>query len=695
MRRVCLFAGVLGSLLCLGDFQAKGEKPPLTFDEFFDSVGIRAVKISPDGHAVVIETQRPDWVENRFRSDLWSYRDEASKSGSPVQLAQSGHDSAPEWSPDGKWIAFLSDRKPPGSGDKTSRPVLQLYLIAPAGGEASPVTQGEEDVHAFAWSADSRALFYSTRTPLTKQQRDEYRDEWKDVIRFRESERGDTISLVDVASVIARRADGSKNHGSPAETQVLATTPYRVPAGRLTASPDGHWLAFATDSPSGRIESLDAYGIYLIDLSSGEVRLLSQRQGIYENLKWAPDSRHIFFSIVWGSVEGPYQDAQPRVYWVEVPSGSLRRWAAKFPGAVSGYSVMRSGSLLAAGMLGTEVQTYTQENIDSEFSMRPGWPGTYGGFSIASHSPRVAFSYSSIERPTEIYLAESVDNLKQARAITSFNRVFTERTLPPGIPYRWRADDGAQVEGVLIYPPGKFGARHLRMLTLIHGGPQSWDGNEFGATWYRWAILAAIQGWLIFQPNYRGSYGYGDQFTLGVIHPIVSRPGKDILEGVDALVKDGIADPERLAVGGYSWGGYMTNWLITQTTRFKAAVSGAGAVEHAINWGNEYWTFEASYFLGGPPWEAEKNYNDEAAIWQISKVRTPTHIVVGTEDASVNPSESFLLERALHTLGVPTSLLVFPGEGHGLEKNPWHGKITVREELKWLERYGGRPRPRR
>src|SRR4029077_21201466 len=129
-----------------------------------------------------------------------------------------------------------------------------------------------------------------------------------------------------------------------------------------------------------------------------------------------------------------------------------------------------------------------------------------------------------------------------------------------------------------------------------------------------WDRLAASSGWLVFEPNYRGSTGYCGKFILGIIPEIVSRPGKDILAGVDALVKDGTADSQHLTVGGYSYGGYMTNWLITQTTRFKAAVSGAGSVEHVAYWGNDDTVFEDAYFLGGRAWEAAKRYHDEAAI---------------------------------------------------------------------------------
>jgi len=239
----------------------------------------------------------------------------------------------------------------------------------------------------------------------------------------------------------------------------------------------------------------------------------------------------------------------------------------------------------------------------------------------------------------------------------------------------------------LVYPPGKMDAKNLPMFTFIHGGPEESDANYFEADWYKWGALAATNGWLVFEPNYRGSVGYGDAFALGIIPQIVSRPGKDILEGVDALVKEGIADPNHLAVGGYSYGGYMTNWLITQTTRFKAAVTGAGAVENVINWGNDDTTMDDAYFLGGNPWEAKANYEAEAAIWQIDKVVTPTLVVGGEDDVRVYVGEQYLLERALFTRGIPTSLLIFPGEGHSLEKDPWHGKIMVREELKWIDKY--------
>ncbi len=397
----------------------------------------------------------------------------------------------------------------------------------------------------------------------------------------------------------------------------------------------------------------------------------------------------MFFEVEQGSVEGSYADLQFRVYSVDVASAKPTRWAAAFDGSVGSYALESNGGLLAPGMLGTATALYQQTAPQDIFRKLDGWPGTYAHVTAAPSSSRIAFTYSEVDKPTEVYIADSPAQISTARPITSFNKLFTERDLPKGKPFRWTSDDGTPIEGYLLYPPGKFEAKNLRLFVLIHGGPMDADGNYFGADWYNWAMYAASQGWLVFRPNYRGSAGYGDKFALAIVPKIVSAPGRDILTGVEALVKDGIANPKQMTIGGYSYGGYMTNWLITQTTEFKAAVTGAGAVEHIANWGNDDTTYDDAFFLGGLMWDpkAKQNWLDEAAIFQFNKVKTPTHVVAGGSDIRVAVAEDYLLEHALHTLGIPSSLLVFPDEGHSLDLNPWHGKIKVREELNWLEKY--------
>jgi dipeptidyl aminopeptidase/acylaminoacyl peptidase len=715
-----LLAALLSSTL----FTSAQSKPKLTLDEFFNSVSYPAIAISPDGNSVVIGTERADWDQKIFRTDLWLYRDDA-KGGTLIQLTQSGHDSEPKWSPDGRWIAFVSERKASSDKDSDSDDddkdgkgeVSQIYVISPNGGEAIPLTQGEEEVHTFSWSADSHTVYFATRHPWTKTQKDDYKKQWKDVVQYRAAERGDTIFALDVAAALAAHAADAAKEESEAEkasdltpgARAIATSQLRVED--LVVSPDGAKLAFVTNSINQRQEKAEDVEIYVLDLASvarapspatagaestaspAPPRQLTHNQALENKLRWANDNHHILFSVEIGDVSGPYRDMQPHLYWIDSSSSdtnAVEQWSKDFAGPVEHFGVS-SDTLVAAARLGTEVAMYTVAQPGQPLHQLNGWPGTYESLSTATHSPRVAFVYSSLQKPAEVYLAESADKLDQARPITALNKLFTERDLPQGKPYRWKADDGTTIEGMLIYPPGKFESKNLPMLTFIHGGPADADGNHFEADWYQWAALAATNGWLVFEPNYRGSTGYGDKFLAQIVPVIVSRPGKDILEGVDALVKDGIADPDRLSIGGYSYGGYMTNWLITQTTRFKAAVTGAGAVEHIGNWGNDDTSMDDAYFLGGRPWEAQQRYHDEAAIFQINKVRTPTHMVAGADDIRVAVMEDYLLEHALYSLGIPNALLIFPGEGHGLGKNPWHGKIKVREELKWLQKYGGVP----
>ena len=675
------------------------DKPKLTLDEFFNWVEVDSVQISPDGHSVVIQTDRADWDQSIFRDDLWLYRDDAH---ALVQLTQSGHDRHPQWSSDGRWIAFLSSRKNVGknsdSGDEKNEESVQLYLISPSGGEAFPATNGDDDVHAFAWSPDSRTLYFATRAPWSKAQTDAYKKEWKDVLQYRAAERGDTIFKIDLADALARHAaqpgktsDDSEDSGATPGAQAVASTPLRV--AELAASPDGRKLAFASNSISQREEKIEDYEIYTIDLTNPpprqKPRQLTHNQAEEENIHWSKDSKNIFFLVPYGSVEGKYKDSQVRLYSVNADTGETQRWASDFGGAVLTYSPLSDGGIVAAGRLGTEVQLYSQPKASQPFSQLPGWTGTYELVAAAGNSSSLAFVHSALQRPNEVYVADSIEKLATARPITAFNKAFTEKELPPGKAYHWKGPDGSPIEGMLMYPPGKFEARNLPTFVFIHGGPDDADGNHFQADWYVWDRLAATQGWLVFEPNYRGSIGYGDKFMSDAVPHMESIPGKDILAGVDALVRDGLADPERLAIGGYSAGGYLVNWLITQTTRFKAAVTGAGAVENVSNWGNDDTTFDDTYYLGGTPWDARQNYDDEAAIFQINKVRTPTHIVVGADDVRVAADEAYLLDHALFNLGVPSQFLIFPGEGHDLDKNPWHGKIKVREELKWLQKYGG------
>src|SRR5882757_3498159 len=317
-------------------------KPKLTLDEFFNAVSYSTVALSPDGNSVVIVAERADWDQQIFRTDLWVFRDDG-KGGSLIQLTQSGHDVDPKWSPDGRWIAFLSERKSPS--EKDSDPAddkddkgetSQIYLISPSGGEAIPITQGQEEVHTFSWSADSRTIYFATRNPWTKSQKDDYKKQWKDVVQYRTAERGDTIFALDVPAALSRHDAAPAKEASDAEkesditpgTRSIAASPLRV--DDLVTSHDGSKLAFITNAVNQRQEKYEDIEIYDIDLASVarasssasagsenkpavHPHQLTHNQAAEFRLRWANDHRHIFFTVEVGDVSGPYRDLQPHL----------------------------------------------------------------------------------------------------------------------------------------------------------------------------------------------------------------------------------------------------------------------------------------------------------------------------------------------------------------------------------------------
>lgn len=694
---------VVGLSLCLTPLVfAQSNKPAITLDEYMSTTSITAVHLAPGGSAAVIATETPDWSHNGFSDNLWLWTADAGLR----TLTHSGTERDPRWSPDGKWVAFISDRALPGeaAGDEgaaqsESAQADRLWVISVTGGEALPLYTQKLDVHAFAWSPDGRYLYFSATQPLTQAQQDAQKAEWKDVIRWREKDRGDLLVKVEVAPALAQELkaplpasasdDAKKSQTKPAElppsAQTLTTSREKIT--EIAPSPDGKTIAFETGSPNDREENPADFEIFFVAPDGGTARQMTHNEALESRLEWSPDSRWLHFEVPAGagSLEGEYRDVQGRLYRMDPESGKVERLGAQFDGSWGPYALRPDGRLLALGQKGTETQLYQVE--DDKATKLPGLPGTYSDLDAANGATAILVRYSTINDPEQAYLVANPLDPKHLTKLTDFNRVFAERAQPEWETYSWKSDDGRTIEGVLIFPPGKKDAKHLRMLTLIHGGPEDADGNRFGADWYDWATLAADRGWLVFRPNYRGSTGYGDDFMLAIQPHLVSAPGRDILSGVDALVRDGYADPDKLAIGGYSYGGYMTNWLITQTTRFKAAVTGAGAVEHAANWGNDDLTYDDAWYLGGTPWQNPQLYQSEAALFQFNKVKTPVHLVQGQADVRVSFLEGELMERALQELGIPHEFLVFPGEGHGLGKNPWHGYIKVSDELKWLNTY--------
>ncbi|CAF2406897.1 unnamed protein product [Rotaria sp. Silwood2] len=506
------------------------------------------------------------------------------------------------------------------------------------------------------------------------------KDEWYDVIQYRKNKvfESTTIYRIDLTE---------NNHTLNVKRNFINNVSFLI--SEILFVPLEEKLVYSTVSRD--FENLNAFELYLIDLrnTSSLVRLTNNE--IFEqDLQLSTDGKQVLF-MSWplGSTRKKFNNTQNRLYSVNLANGQIERLAENFFGSIMGYAMKNDDGVYILGQLGTEVHVYTQQSSTKNLIHHNGWNGTYRSIVSSRNTNSIAFVYSSFEKPMEVYFINNIAQLQSLLAITNFNRLFTERDLPQAKAYSWKNEDYNQmIEGLLHYPPGQFQSKNLPLFVLIHGGPADASLNQFLANAFYWAIMAASEGWLVLEPNYRGSPGYGDQFIAEIRYRPLSVPGKDILSGVDQLIKDGIADPHRLSVGGYSYGGLLTNWLITQTKRFNAALSGAGITDHASAWGTMDTPAFHKYFFGGFPWEVPYIYQNESPIYQLTKVRTPTHIITAEDDMRIPASQSYMLERALYYREIPVKLITFPNEGHAMDFNPLHGKIKIREELKWLQKYG-------
>lgn len=570
-------------------------------------------------------------------------------------------------------IVFLSDDRLSTNYYHQQRSYKQyyIYLYSILSDKLRPLTIEAETPPIILWSDSDSSLFYSTVIlPV------------EEILPYRQSIRN-TITAIYRVNIVHDRV-----------ISIVAINDLPLLIAEWLYIPLEKKIIFT--STSRITEDLNDFEIYSINLRNHSTleSSLTNNKAFEIQLQLSNDRQTIFYRNYTRQSNQPgFNDTQRRLYSLDLTDGHTERFGKDFQGTIFSYTIKSDGGVYILGQLGTEIQIYMQQSSKDKLIHLKGWNGTYERIATSLSRPRaIAFVYSSWEKAKEIYFISDIDQLQSAQAITHENNLFSEREIPKAKVYQWKnEEDNQTIEGILQYPPEKFQTNNLPLLVLMHGGPYDASLNDFQAGWYNWAPLAATQGWLVFEPNYCGSSGYGDDFLNEIRSQPLTRPTRDILSAIDQLIKDGIVDSTQLAVGGYSYGGFLTNWLITQTTRFNAALSGSGSVDHTSSWGTMDLPVLFHHLFGNMPWNLPHIYQTESPIYQLSKVRTPTLIVTGEKDVRVDPAQSYILERGLYYLGVPVQLIILPNEGHDLGNNPWHEKIKVREELKWLERYGHQP----
>lgn len=624
-------------------------------------------QLSPDGRFVSYMLMRADWKANRQVGHIWR---QAVAGGAPVQLTRgdAGEGTA-RWSPDGQWLVYLAPGGPGG---------MQLFVVPAAGGDARQLTRHATSVSQPVWSADGAAVHFLASDPRTAEEieRDRLRDDvyafeenykqrhlWKVVVSTGAEQKITSGDYSIVSYRLARDGRRITAHRAPtplagdsnrSEVWILdadganprALTSNAVEEIEAELSPDNGTVLFIADAAIGADGRLDPYystTLFLAPARGGAPRmLLPDFPYAIEHAAWGADARAIVAVVNMG--------VHSEIFQIDV---AARRATALTDGR---HSVQFWSAVPAAGRMVFQ--------LDEPTRLGDAW-----SLPLAGGRPvRVTGIYDALER---------------------------EYSLPRQEKVSWKSADGTTIEGVLFYPIGYQSGTRYPLVVQLHGGPQESDKFGYGAgVIVNYVPVLAAKGYAVLRPNYRGSTGYGNAFLRDVIGGYFRNMPADVLTGVDFLIDQRIADPDRLAVMGWSAGGHLTNKLITMTGRFKAASSTAGAANWTSLFAQTDTRANRSLWFGGTPWQPDAPIDvfwNNSPVKDAAKVTTPTLFVVGQEDPRVPLAQSIEMYRALRSNNVPARLIVAPREGH-----QWgelrHQIYKANAELEWFERYvAGRP----
>jgi dipeptidyl aminopeptidase/acylaminoacyl peptidase len=642
-------------------------------EDFLGFTRFGELVLSPSGRHLAFTTLEDDFSADQVESAIWVVDLRAPEPTPERMTWERGSYSAIKWSPEGERLTFVSNR-----GDL---PSAQLFELGLGLGEARPITSPEQIPHGvvtYDWEPDGEAIILATREQVpdsTKRKAEEY---FGDVVRFGSEPR------------VTLSAD------SPTPTRVLL-----IPANvvDLRVSPDGEETVVLT-RPQGRPEVFfdcgkDIEVLLLQNSDPHETKPVTGNLADEERVRWSLDGEHLFARVLFGHPDSTrFVMTEGNVFSIDLAAGAMTDLAPVYSGTIAEYAPLSDGSVLTLANVSTGYQFGL---IGTEAAMErtlASLPGRVSNLTVSNDGASVAFVHSGPRAFDEVYWAPGIEDLDEARPITKFNENLSQQPAPEVEKFTWTNRDGDTIEGVLYWPPGIVREDGLPTVVDIHGGP--WGSRTealmlISAPWAHYPSLLASRGYLVLEPNYRGSTGRGVDFLRGIEGYSCSRPSDDILTGLEALIQRGWANPDRLGVMGYSYGGLLTNCLIGRTDSFKVALSGAGIWNDVSYFGTADNSGQTVIRYGEfPPWEDPDFFWKESAISRAAEISTPTLITIGGEDRRVPTAQGFELYRALEWLGVPTELLVFPGEGHLFAK-PRHKLTKVRAELDWLDKHMGEP----
>jgi dipeptidyl aminopeptidase/acylaminoacyl peptidase len=637
-----------------------------------DLLAVRAVtdpQVSPDGRWVAYVVNELNADKSDYQTDIWlaptAGGDAKRLTTSPVA------DEYPRWSADSRTLAFLSDRPRPGpadpAGDEGKR---QIWMIHPDGGEAWLASNAKGGVSAFEWSHDGTRIAYLSHEPKTEERRKNEKEK-NDAFTPSMMYVWNRLWVMDVAGGKATQLTSGDLHVS-----------------NFSISPDGQRIAFS-GQPTPLIPDNFKSDIYVIPSAGGKPQAIVTWKGADEQPVWSPDGRWIAFMSQAGETEEWY--ANNHVCVVAATGGPAKNLTGSFDQRVQ---TINAGNLSwtpdASSVLFQSAQ-HTAVHLYRAF--------------LDGHGVEPVTSGEAVDTsPTVNKLGDVMVFLREDGAHA---RDVWRVTMPGGTPERithtnpeadaflsfpkqivtWKGADGWPMDGLLIMPPNARSGQRVPLILNVHGGPAGVNSNTctINSRLYPYAMWAQ-KGYAILLPNPRGSDGYGAAFRAANVRDWGGADYTDLMNGVDAMIERGIADGSKLAVCGWSYGGFMTSTIVTKTDRFRAAVVGAGVTDlMSMAVTCDIPEFNRSYF-GAWPWEDAQFYVDHSAMMHAGNVKTPTLIVQGGADERVPTSQGYEFYNALKRVGVNTDFLILPRQPHG-PREPKLLRACAQWHLDWIDKY--------
>ncbi|MGB6483618.1 MAG: S9 family peptidase [Candidatus Acidiferrales bacterium] len=667
--QIYLLLFAIALLPCIAAAQSDpGTAPPFvpTIEQAMEMKNASNPQISPDGRFVAYELTHTDWDENAFVQQIWI---SVPATGQAYPLTEGNKSSTdPTWSPDGKWLAFLSARE--SSLPDAKKDTAQIYLISPNGGEARQITNVETGVDSFDWSPDGKRIAFTSPDPES------------DAHKAREKKYGG-YHIID--------GDYTMSHLWVIDVPAPETSELPKPA-RLTSgqdftvqgfrwSPDGTRIAFdATKDPA--LADGSTANVYILTVADKSVKKLTDAPGPNSNPVWSPDGAQIAFNSQNGS---PYYFyANSAIDVVDANGGAPKILTANFdedprllewsPQGIYFEAQQRTYAHLFRIDPATDsiARITSPDKIDS------------GQFSFTHDYGTIAFMQAADNEFAEVYVSP-VDSFAPKK-LTDISAQYANFHLATREVIEWKSGDGAPVEGILIKPANFDPSKKYPLMVEIHGGPTSTSIAERSPDRYYPVELFAARGAVILEPNYRGSAGYGAKFRALNVRNLGVGDYADVISGVDYVISQGYIDPKRVTSMGWSEGGYISAFITTFSDRFCAVSVGAGISDWMTYYVNTDITPFTRQYLHATPWSDPAIYKKTSPITYINNAHTPTLIQQGSKDARVPVPDSWELYRGLKDRGVPVKFVLYEGFGHPITK-PKEQRAVTQENWNWFAHY--------